>query len=190
MPQGKTGDAKKNNGANLGFEEKLWQAADKLRGHMDAAEYKHVVLGLAFLKYISDAFEEHYLGEHSELTMDVLKAYIAGIVNRQVFFDAYPSIFRRCHSLLLYSTPTCLSVCFYESVVPPSLLRVKAEKSRNARQSRRVSPQSISLYSFGTSSQMRLSGSSAFRSSGNRSYCSRSTSTKSPASHKRISKKR
>ncbi len=60
MPQGKTGDAKRNNGANLGFEEKLWQAADKLRGHMDAAEYKHVVLGLVFLKYISDAFEEHY----------------------------------------------------------------------------------------------------------------------------------
>jgi len=39
---------------------KLWAAADKLRGHMDAAEYKHVVLGLIFLKYISDAFEEHY----------------------------------------------------------------------------------------------------------------------------------
>ncbi len=53
--------AKKNeNGANLGFEEKLWQAADKLRGNMDAAEYKHVVLGLMFLKYISDAFEEKY----------------------------------------------------------------------------------------------------------------------------------
>ena len=48
-----------NNGASLGFEEKLWQAADKLRGHMDAAEYKHVVLRLVFLKYISDAFEEH-----------------------------------------------------------------------------------------------------------------------------------
>ncbi len=39
--------AKSNgNGANLGFEEKLWQAADKMRGHMDAAEYKHVALGL------------------------------------------------------------------------------------------------------------------------------------------------
>lgn len=48
------------NGANLGFEQKLWQAADKLRGSMDAAEYKHVVLGLIFLKYISDAFQEHY----------------------------------------------------------------------------------------------------------------------------------
>jgi type I restriction enzyme M protein len=47
------------NGASLGFEEKLWQAADKLRGHVDAAEYKHVVLGLVFLKYISDSFEEH-----------------------------------------------------------------------------------------------------------------------------------
>src|ERR1041385_4320444 len=48
------------NGANLGFEEKLWAAADKMRGHMDAAEYKHVVLGLIFLKYISDAFTERY----------------------------------------------------------------------------------------------------------------------------------
>jgi type I restriction enzyme M protein len=47
----------KNNGATLGFEGTLWAAADKLRGHMDAAEYKHVVLGLVFLKYISDAFE-------------------------------------------------------------------------------------------------------------------------------------
>ena len=44
--------------ANLGFEAKLWLAADKLRNNMDAAEYKHVVLGLIFLKYISDAFEE------------------------------------------------------------------------------------------------------------------------------------
>ena len=45
-------------GANLGFEAELWQMADALRGNMDAAEYKHVVLGLIFLKYISDAFEE------------------------------------------------------------------------------------------------------------------------------------
>ncbi|HEB75326.1 MAG TPA: SAM-dependent DNA methyltransferase [Nitrospirae bacterium] len=52
--------SKTNNGANLGFEEKLWAAADKLRGHMDASEYKHVVLGLIFLKYISDAFQEKY----------------------------------------------------------------------------------------------------------------------------------
>lgn len=52
--------SQKSNGANLGFEEKMWQAADKLRGHMDAAEYKHVVLGLVFLKYISDAFQERY----------------------------------------------------------------------------------------------------------------------------------
>jgi type I restriction enzyme M protein len=51
---------KNNTGANLGFEDKLWAAADKLRGNMDAAEYKHVVLGLIFLKYISDAFLEKY----------------------------------------------------------------------------------------------------------------------------------
>jgi type I restriction enzyme M protein len=51
---------KQDNSAKLGFEEKLWQAADKLRNNVDAAEYKHVVLGLVFLKYISDAFVELY----------------------------------------------------------------------------------------------------------------------------------
>ncbi len=45
---------------NLELEKTLWAAADKLRSNMDAAEYKHLVLGLIFLKYISDAFEEHY----------------------------------------------------------------------------------------------------------------------------------
>ncbi|MGL6196922.1 MAG: N-6 DNA methylase, partial [Thermoguttaceae bacterium] len=53
--------AKNNkNTDKLGFEAELWQAADALRSNMDAAEYKHVVLGLIFLKYISDAFEEQY----------------------------------------------------------------------------------------------------------------------------------
>ena len=51
------------NGTPLGFESKLWAAADALRNNMDAAEYKHVVLGLIFLKYISDAFE----AKHAEL---------------------------------------------------------------------------------------------------------------------------
>lgn len=46
--------------ANVGFEETLWKAADKLRGSMDSGEYKHVVLGLIFLKYISDKFETKY----------------------------------------------------------------------------------------------------------------------------------
>src|SRR5690606_8424076 len=44
--------------APLGYDAQLWKMADALRGSMDAAEYKHVVLGLIFLKYISDAFEE------------------------------------------------------------------------------------------------------------------------------------
>ena len=52
---------KKNNGiSDLSFEKKLFEAADKLHKNMDAAEYKHVVLGLIFLKYISDAFNELY----------------------------------------------------------------------------------------------------------------------------------
>ena len=57
-----------NNGANLGFEKKLWAAADKMRSNMDAAEYKHVVLGLIFLKYISDSFTEL----HEKLKKDKL----------------------------------------------------------------------------------------------------------------------
>lgn len=61
MPEQRT-----TNGANLGFENELWRAADALRSNMDAAEYKHVVLGLIFLKYISDAFEE----QHATLEAD------------------------------------------------------------------------------------------------------------------------
>lgn len=49
-----------NNTADLGFEKKIWDAACILRGNMDAAEYKHVILGLIFLKYISDKFEIKY----------------------------------------------------------------------------------------------------------------------------------
>ena len=55
-----------NTSANLGFEAKLWQAADALRNNMDAAEYKHVVLGLIFLKYISDAFEAKHIELESQ----------------------------------------------------------------------------------------------------------------------------
>lgn len=59
-PSKKNGAASKKNGGDLGFESTLWQAADKLRNNLDAAEYKHVVLGLIFLKYISDAFQERF----------------------------------------------------------------------------------------------------------------------------------
>jgi type I restriction enzyme M protein len=62
MPKVKKGKQESTNStsANLGFEAKLWATADALRNNMDAAEYKHVVLGLIFLKYISDAFEEQH----------------------------------------------------------------------------------------------------------------------------------
>lgn len=52
--------AKTDNTQEIGFEQQIWKAADKLRGNIDAAEYKNVVLGLIFLKYISDKFEERY----------------------------------------------------------------------------------------------------------------------------------
>ncbi len=59
MRKNKKPVVKRSSSATLGFEAQLWDAANALRGSMDAAEYKHVVLGLIFLKYISDAFEEH-----------------------------------------------------------------------------------------------------------------------------------
>ena len=49
-----------NDGATVGYEAKLWQMADALRGSMDASEDKHVVLGLIFIKYVSDTFEEQH----------------------------------------------------------------------------------------------------------------------------------
>jgi type I restriction enzyme M protein len=62
----KRNNGNESSGANIGFEDKLWRAADKLRSNMDAAEYKHVVLGLLFLKHISDAFTE----VHEQLKKD------------------------------------------------------------------------------------------------------------------------
>ena len=58
-----TDSGKNGNGGNLGFEAELFKAADKLRGNMEPSDYKHVALGLIFLKYISDAFE----ARHAEL---------------------------------------------------------------------------------------------------------------------------
>ncbi len=55
-----TPSPKADHGASLGIEKELWQAACKLQSNMDAAEYKHVVLGIIFLKYISDTFEEKH----------------------------------------------------------------------------------------------------------------------------------
>ena len=69
-----------NSDATIGYEAKLWQMADALRGSMDAAEYKHVVLGLIFLKYISDAFEERHamvLAEWGEDAAEDRDEYIA-----------------------------------------------------------------------------------------------------------------
>ena len=60
MARAKSSASPAQSTATIGFEAKLWLTADKLRNNMDAAEYKHVVLGLIFLKYISDTFEEHH----------------------------------------------------------------------------------------------------------------------------------
>jgi type I restriction enzyme M protein len=65
--------ASPNAGSDLDFADTLWQAADKLRGTVDAAEYKHVVLGLLFLKYISDAFEARRDALRAELERDGIR---------------------------------------------------------------------------------------------------------------------
>ncbi len=67
-PIGDTATKPAGNSATTGYEAELWRMADTLRGSMDAAEYKHVVLGLIFLKYISDVFEEMHTRLESEQT--------------------------------------------------------------------------------------------------------------------------
>ena len=57
----------KTNVATLGFVEKLWAASNKLRSFVDTSENKHIVLGLIFFKYISDAFETHRRGLDHDL---------------------------------------------------------------------------------------------------------------------------
>lgn len=92
---GKKENQKNGNGANLGFEEKLWQAADKMRGHMDPAEYKHVALGLIFLKYISDAFEERHDWLLKESANPKSDYYVADTSERHVVAedpDEYRSV--------------------------------------------------------------------------------------------------
>jgi type I restriction enzyme M protein len=81
--------AKKNNNsdANVGFEYKLWQAADKMRGHMDPSEYKHVVLGLLFLKYISDSFEGRRKHLESELNDSTSDFYTHDTVTRHAILE-------------------------------------------------------------------------------------------------------
>lgn len=66
-----------NGNGDLSFASKLWQAADKLRNNMDAAEYKHIVLGLIFLKYISDAFEERHKDLDEEMSDNSSSYYVA-----------------------------------------------------------------------------------------------------------------
>ena len=64
---------KPNNSGHLGFEAELFKTADELRGNMDPSDYKHVALGLIFLKYISDAFESRHaalLGEDAQSAED------------------------------------------------------------------------------------------------------------------------
>ena len=74
-----------SNTASIGFEQQIWAAADILRGNMDAAEYKHVVLGLIFLKYISDKFDERYHGTRDFLLCVFCPYYAPNGAQRRIF---------------------------------------------------------------------------------------------------------
>ena len=95
-----------NTGANLGFEAQLWAAADKLRGNMEPSDYKHVALGLIFVKYISDAFEakraallEEQLAD-AEDPEEYLAENVFWVPKEARWYNA-----RRLHSTLGYTTP-------------------------------------------------------------------------------------
>lgn len=93
--------AEKVNSADLGFEKEIFKAADKLRGNIDAAEYKNVVLGLIFLKYISEAFENKHreLVEEGEGFEEDRDEYLA----KNIFFvpevARWDYIAKRAHTL-------------------------------------------------------------------------------------------
>ena len=75
----------KTNTAELGFEKQIWKAADLLRGNMDASEYKSVVLGLIFLKYISDSFEAEVMSTINKILLILRKG-----LGNEVFPDWNP----------------------------------------------------------------------------------------------------
>ena len=85
---------KKTDTTSIGFEDTIWQAADKLRGNLDAAEYKNVVLGLIFLKFISDRFEGGKVYDVVELMpqfpggMGALMQYLSSHIKYPVVTEA------------------------------------------------------------------------------------------------------
>src|SRR4029450_1667757 len=88
-----------------GFEDVLWKAADKLRGSMDASEYKHVVLGLIFLKYVEDAFEERRAALRDELAAEG----IAGEAAEELLEGLQARPRRSCWSLGTSTPPRACS---------------------------------------------------------------------------------
>ena len=79
--------AKKDNTTSIGFEDAIWRAADKLRGNLNASEYEGVVLGLIFLKYISDKFEAKY--------QELLQEPDADVEGGQTDASGYEGIFKQ-----------------------------------------------------------------------------------------------
>ena len=98
MPRGPA-KKKTEDTTSQSLESKLWATADKLRGHLDAADYKHVVLGLIFLKYISDRFAQR----HAEILVEgdgpcarVEARIYRSIAGRQSLVDCCTEVYS-CH---------------------------------------------------------------------------------------------
>ena len=107
-----------NNTSNIGFEKQIWDAACVLRGNIDASEYKSVVLGLIFLKYISDRFEAKYqelLAEGDGFEEDI-DEYVAD----NIFFVPENARWSAISA-------AALVVCSFS---PPSSLKITEETSR------------------------------------------------------------
>lgn len=107
MARGGRSNNEKSNGATLGFKAILWATADKLRNKMDAAKYKHAVLGLIFLKCISDAFEER----HAQLHKEVEQAQIprSRTNTRQITYVGFPKRLAGPSGWLTPNRPICIS---------------------------------------------------------------------------------
>ena len=107
---------KNENTTSIGFEDAIWRAADKLRGNLNASEYEGVVLGLIFLKYISDKFEAKY--------QELLQEPDADIEDK----DEYEA-----DNVFFVPQEPCLRSCSIRLVFPYRCGSSRAGSSRRAR---------------------------------------------------------
>jgi type I restriction-modification system DNA methylase subunit len=106
MPRANAADApSKQSTAPFGIEAELWLAGGKPRGHKDAADYRYAILGLIFLKYISNAFEEHRAGLEREFTDPEGEWFVSKERTRMAKFSKFASAYGENGAQ--FYTPNC-----------------------------------------------------------------------------------